>query len=200
MSHREFDREIPVQEQLQEVSLILLEALRRIHRDGPPPRPPRVAPPPAAPPPPGSVVHRPKRTLPKSRHARWKPGTREHQMKNLFLKRKRIPHKTLFWQDKLVSLDDAPSDELARATTIMHQPALDLDFREAFDHVMRALSPDERRVAILVAERGLTHAARVLGTTWRQIDNTLARARQVFENAGFGPDHPPRPVPSWGSA
>lgn len=187
MSQREFDREIPPDEQLREVSLILMQALYRLRRHGPPPRPPRVATPLAAPTPPTSATPHPKRTRPKPRHAKWKPGTREHQLKNLFQKRKRVPQKAIFWRDHMVSIQDVPCDLLERAVGHTHQATADLEYREAFDHAIRALCPEDRRIAGLVAEHGMTHAAREVGVSWRQIDNALARMRAVFEEAGFDP-------------
>jgi len=186
MSQREFDREIPLDEQLQEVSLILMQALYRLRRHGPPPRPPRAITPPLGPVPPASTTPRPKRTRPKPRHAKWKPGTREHQLKNLFQKRKRVPQKALFWRDHAVSIQNVPCDQLDRAVCHTHQATLDLEFREAFDHAMCSLCPEARRLAALVAEHGVTHAAREFSTSWRQIDNVLLRMRSVFEEAGFG--------------
>ncbi len=192
MSHTEFDREIPLDEQLQEVSLILMEALFRVRRDGPPPRPPS---PPAPPVTPLSGVPRPKRSVPKPYPRKFQSGTREHQLKNLFLKRKRIPKKRLFWQEKLISLENAPADELARAVCHTHQPQLELEFRDAFDYVMGELLSDERRIADLVAEHGITHAARELSLSWRQIYNALVRMRRVFIDAGIGSDRIPLPIP-----
>lgn len=194
MSQREFDREISPEDQLREVSLILMQAVYRLKRHGPPPRPPRIATPPAAPKSPTSASTRPKRALPKPRHAKWKPGTREHQLKNLLKKRKRVPHKTVFWQEQVLSIHNVPRIELDRAVCRMDALMLDLEFREAFEHVIRTLSPDDRRLAGLVGERGLTHAARAFGTSWRQVMNALVRMREVFEFAGFGPDRGPRPV------
>lgn len=192
MSKCEFDREISPDEQLREVSLILMEAMRRVRRDGVPPRPPATPVPLPAPPAPTTVGPRPKRTLPKPHHAKFKPGTYANRLRNLF--KKRMPQKRRFWLERVVSIDEVPSDELARVVCRADQPMLDLEFREAFDHVMRTLSPEERRLASLVAERGLTHAARELSTSWRQIMNALVRMREVFEVAGFGPDRAPRPV------
>lgn len=191
MSQREFDREIPLDEQLREVSLILMEAIFRIRRDGPPPRPPRVATRPAAPSPPTCATPRPKRTLPKPCHAKQKPGTYANQLRNLF--KKRMPKKKRFWLEHLVSIQNVPCDQLDRAVCHTQQATLDLEFGEAFDHAMCTLSPEERRIAGLVAEHGITHAAREVGVSWRQIYNALASMRAVFEEAGFDPVA--RPIP-----
>lgn len=75
MSQRAFDPEIPPDEQLREVSLILMEAMFRLRRHGPPPRSPRIATPPAAATPSTIAPRRGKRTLPKPCHAKQKPGT-----------------------------------------------------------------------------------------------------------------------------
>lgn len=185
MSQREFDREIPPDEQLQEVSLILMQALYRLRRHGPPPRTRHGVAPPARPVSPARTTPRPKRTHPKPCHAKWKPGTREHQLKNLFQQRKRVPQKSLFWRDHAVPIQDVPCDQLDEAVCHSDQAASDFEFREAFDHAMHALCPEDRRIATLVAVHGMTHAAREVGVSWRQIDNAVARMRAVFEKAGF---------------
>jgi hypothetical protein len=185
MSQREFDREIPPDEQLREVSLILMQALYRLRRHGPPPRPPRVATPPAMPIRTDAAPRRRKQTLPKPRHAKQKAGTYANQLKNLF--RKRRPQKRRWWMEMVVSLDTIPCDQLDRAVCRTHQDADDLEFREAFDHAMHVLSAEERRIAGLVAEHGITHAAREVGVSGRQIYNALARIRVALEEAGFEP-------------
>ncbi|NLX99956.1 MAG: hypothetical protein GXY83_27985 [Rhodopirellula sp.] len=180
MPRRESDGEIPPDEQLREVSLILMEALRRVRRDGVPPRPPTSpAPPPSQPVQPAVLApaivvrSRSKRALPKPIHAKFKPGTYANRLRNLF--RKRMPKKKRFWLESVLSINEVPDDALARAVCHAHQPVLDMEFRDAFDCAMRAFSPDERRLAALVADHGLTHAARELGTSWRQVMNALVR-------------------------
>jgi hypothetical protein len=138
------------------------------------------------------VRPRPKRTLPKLIHAKFKPGSYANRLKNIH--KKRMPKKKRFWLESVGSIDKVPADALERVVARMDPMMLDLEFREAFDYVTRVLSPDELRVASLVADRGLTHAARELDTSWRQIMNALVRMREVFEFAGFGPERGPRPV------
>ena len=143
MSQREFDREIPPDEQLREVSLILIQAIYRLKRHGPPPRPPCIATPPAAPTSPASAPRRRKQTLPKPCHAKHKPGTYANQLKNLY--RKRRPQKRQWWMEMVVSIDTVPCDQLDRSVCHTHQPTLDLEFREAFDYVMGELSSKRRK-------------------------------------------------------
>lgn len=185
MSHRDFDREIPPDEQLREVSLILMKAMFRLRQEGPRPRASPVAETPIAPTPTASAPRRPKKTLPKPHHAKQKPGTYANQMRNIFRKRK--PQKAIFWRDQVVSIQNVPCDQLERAVHYTHQAILNLEFREAFDHAIRTISPEERRIADLVAEHDITYAAREMGVSWRQIANSLARMRAVFEKAGFDP-------------
>jgi DNA-directed RNA polymerase specialized sigma24 family protein len=90
-------------------------------------------------------------------------------------------------------MQDVPCDQLDRAVCHASAEARDMEFWEAFDHAMHALSPEDRQIAALVAEHGMAHAARDMGVSWRQIDNALARMRAVFEVAGF--DAPTRAVP-----
>lgn len=161
-----------------------MEALFRVRRHGAPPHPPRPATPPAGSvPPAGSRLPNRKRTLPKTRHAKYKPGTYANRLKNRFAKRER--HKTRFWRDQVISIENVPRDQLARAVCHTHQATVDFEFREAFDHAMQTMSPEERRIASMAAEHGITHTARESGVSWRQIANALVSMRAVFEKAGF---------------
>ena len=62
------------------------------------------------------------------------------------------------------------------------------ELREAIEHAMRGLEPDDRALLIQVAARGITSTAKSLGVSWRQVDNAMTRIRALFEKAGLGPD------------
>jgi DNA-directed RNA polymerase specialized sigma24 family protein len=65
-------------------------------------------------------------------------------------------------------------------------PIEEFDRREAVEHVMAKLAPEDRALVSSVAERGLRATAKALGVSWRQIANALARIRPQFANAGLG--------------
>jgi len=60
------------------------------------------------------------------------------------------------------------------------------ELREAIEHVMPRLEPDDRALLIQVVKRGVAGAARDRGVSRRQINNALARLRPLFEDAGLG--------------
>jgi len=63
----------------------------------------------------------------------------------------------------------------------------EIDRREAIEHVMAKLAPEDRALVQSVAERGVRATAKVLGISWYQVVNALALIRRDFEKAGFGP-------------
>ena len=65
-------------------------------------------------------------------------------------------------------------------------PAEHFELREAIDHVMQRLEPDDRALLTYVAEHGVASAARERNVSRRQINNTLARLRSRLEEAGLG--------------
>ncbi len=184
MSQHECGREIPPDEQLREVSLILMEAMFRLRRHGSPPRPPRIATPPAAATSPTIAPRRGKRMLPKPYHAKQKPGTYANRLRNLF--KKRNPQKTQFWRDHVISIQNIPCDQLDRAVCHTHQATLDLEFHEAFDHAMRALSPPgppvHRRIrrssSVPVGRRPAVETCDAPEGVWKPVQVGRRRAEQ----------------------
>ena len=73
-----------------------------------------------------------------------------------------------------------------RTQTYPISPIEQFELREAIEHVMQGLEPDERALLTPVAEHGVASAARTLGVSRRQVDNAMARIRQRFEKAGLG--------------
>lgn len=61
-----------------------------------------------------------------------------------------------------------------------------LELREAVEHAMQNVQPEDRAVLIHAAEHGVASAARAFGRSRRQILNAMARARVHFEKAGLG--------------
>ncbi len=66
-------------------------------------------------------------------------------------------------------------------------PIEDMERREAVEHVMQRLSPEDRALLNHVAEHGVASAARQFNVSRRQVDNALARMRVLFEEAGLSP-------------
>jgi len=62
------------------------------------------------------------------------------------------------------------------------------ELREAVEHAMQSLEPEDRALLTQVAEHGITSTAKSLGLSWRQVDNALKRMRAVFKKAGLGPN------------
>lgn len=66
-------------------------------------------------------------------------------------------------------------------------PVEQLELREAVQHAMQNVQPEDRAILIHAAEHGVASAARAFGQSRRQVLNALARARIHFEKAGLGP-------------
>jgi len=65
-------------------------------------------------------------------------------------------------------------------------PIEHFELREAIEHVMQGLEPDDRALLTHVAQHGVASAARERNVSRRQINNALARMRSRFEKAGLG--------------
>lgn len=66
-------------------------------------------------------------------------------------------------------------------------PVEQLELREAVQHAMQNVQPEDRAILTHAAEHGVASAARAFGQSRRQVLNALARARIHFEKAGLGP-------------
>ncbi len=60
------------------------------------------------------------------------------------------------------------------------------ELREAVQHAMQNVQPEDRAILIHAAEHGVASAARAFSRSRRQVLNVLARARVHFEKAGLG--------------
>lgn len=60
-----------------------------------------------------------------------------------------------------------------------------LELREAVEHAMQNVPPEDRAVLIHAAEHGVASAARAFSRSRRQVLNALARARVHFEKTGL---------------
>ncbi|MCK6486564.1 MAG: hypothetical protein L6R00_20840 [Phycisphaerae bacterium] len=60
------------------------------------------------------------------------------------------------------------------------------ELRDAVQHAMQDVQPQDRAILIHAAEHGVASAARAFSRSRRQVLNALARARVHFEKAGLG--------------
>ena len=67
-------------------------------------------------------------------------------------------------------------------------PVEELERREAVEHAMANLTPEDRALVSSVAEHGIRDTATALGISKRQVANALARIRPAFEKSGLGPN------------
>lgn len=77
-------------------------------------------------------------------------------------------------------------DQARRTGNVAHDPIEAIDLREAFAHAFGGLSSKQREVVTQVVQYGKSGAARLRGTSRRQIDNLLQAMREVFIDAGLG--------------
>jgi len=76
--------------------------------------------------------------------------------------------------------------DLARRTQHHSLKASELvDLRDCLQSVLAALSPSERALVALVADRGVAGAARARKVSRRQIENAMARIRARFDDEGL---------------
>ena len=74
-----------------------------------------------------------------------------------------------------------------RRTQTYPMPSVEqLELREAVEHAMQNVQPEDRAVLIHAAEHGVASAARAFSRSRRQVLNAMARARVHFEKAGLG--------------
>lgn len=67
-------------------------------------------------------------------------------------------------------------------------PIESFELREAIEHAMQGLAPNDRALLAHVSEHGVASAARAFGISRRQVVNAMARIRDRFEKAGLGRD------------
>ena len=84
-----------------------------------------------------------------------------------------------------VILVEADGRRLSQTYTMSEAERFEL--REAIEHAMQCLEPDDRALLMQVAEHGITSTAKSLGISWRQVDNAMKRMRAVFKKSGSWP-------------
>jgi len=63
-----------------------------------------------------------------------------------------------------------------------------MELREAIDHAMQGISPEDQAFLMQVAEQGARATARSMGVSWKSVHNRVARLRGHFEKAGLASD------------
>jgi RNA polymerase sigma factor (sigma-70 family) len=79
-------------------------------------------------------------------------------------------------------------DQTRRTRNAGYDPIEEFDRRDAFAHVFNQLSDQQRELVVQVMEHRKAGAARVLGTSRRQVDKELQAMRQLFIDAGLAGD------------
>lgn len=109
--------------------------------------------------------------------------------------KRRDSHKTASLEGTLVECDGglAPlgaallEEDGGRRTQAYPISSLEqVELRDALEHVMDKLVPEEREVLHHIAEHGYRSAIRSLGMSRRRIDKVMARVRQLAEENGLG--------------
>jgi hypothetical protein len=77
-------------------------------------------------------------------------------------------------------------DQARRTGNTEHDLIEEIDRRDAFAHVFSQLSDKKRELVVQVMEHSKAGAARLRGTSRRQIDKELQAMRQMFIDAGLG--------------
>lgn len=87
--------------------------------------------------------------------------------------------------DSLASLLDE-DDRQRRTKQSRHTAEEMVDLRDATEHVMGSLSPEQRELLKQVSDHGVAPTARDRGVSRRQIENALKVIRSRFDDAGLG--------------
>ena len=66
-------------------------------------------------------------------------------------------------------------------------PLEQFELREAIEHAMQNLEPEDRALLAQVTEHGITSTAKALGVSWRQVDNAMARIREKLRKSRSWP-------------
>lgn len=176
MAYEEWNREIPPEEQFQEIARILAKAvLRKQHYT-------RLIPPATA------EIPRARADVAKAQ-ARLREGRRLDPFDDdADIDPWRRSKRGAFCRKHCTSIETVSSHELDAAICQPHTSFDQIDLRDAFGYAMSMLCDDDRRIAMHVGRRGGRATVRELGTSRRRVENTLRRIRLHFRNAGFGAD------------
>lgn len=190
MAYEEWNREIPPEEQLQEVAKILAKAVLRKHYH------PELIP--------GATGETSRaRAGVATARARLREGHGLDQSSDRTASRPqtskpfdddadidpwRRSKRGAFWRKHCTSIEIVPPEDVGAVIFQPHLSFDQIDLHDAFYYAISMLCDDERRVADHVAEHGFRSAIRELGVTRRRVEKTLRQIRHVFCDAGFGVD------------
>ncbi|MEX0887079.1 MAG: hypothetical protein WD009_11630 [Phycisphaeraceae bacterium] len=186
MAYEEWERDIPPDEQLQEVARLVATALLRIRRN-------RELTQPAAT---GDTTRARANGIATVRPGRDQAGdqiSRQPQASRPFdddadIDPWRRSKRGAFWRKHWTSIEIALPEDVDAVICQPHPSFDQIDLHEAFAYAMSMLCDNERRIATHVGAHGLRSAIRELGVTRRSVEKTLMRIRSAFRKAGFGVD------------
>lgn len=173
MAYEEWNREIPPEEQLQEVAKILAKAvLRKHHYTG-------LLPP--------ATEEIPRVADVATARARLREDRRLTQFDDdADIDPWRRSKRGAFCRRHCTSIEIVPSQELDAVICQPHLSFDQIDLRDAFSYAMNMLCDDDRRIAMHLGTRGGRATVRELGISRSRVEATLRRIRPVFGRAGFG--------------
>ncbi|MCL2646857.1 MAG: hypothetical protein FWD61_07600 [Phycisphaerales bacterium] len=92
------------------------------------------------------------------------------------------------YEGELQPLGDVVLEEEGgrRIQTYPISPFEEFERREAIEHVMAKLAPEDRAFVNSLVERGIRATAKSLGITWYRVIRMLALIRRDFEKNGLG--------------
>lgn len=173
MAYEGWNREIPPEEQLQEVARILAKAVLRKNRyTGVIPR---------------ATAEPPRDADVATARARLRERRRLDQFDDdADIDPWRRSKRGAFWRKHCTSIETVASVDADAMICQPHPPFAQIELHDAFSYAMNMLSDDDRRIAMHVGMRGGRATVRELGISRRRIKNTLKRIRPIFCSAGFG--------------
>ncbi len=119
-------------------------------------------------------------------HVRYRKRVKRHEG----LKAVSLEGTEVECDSEIMTLGDVLLEEDGQRLTRTYpmSPTEQFETREAIDHAMKSLTPEDRALLAEVAERGVTATAKARGISWRQVHNAMVRIRGHFEKAGLGPN------------
>lgn len=172
MAYEEWIREIPPEEQLQEIARILAKAVLRKHRH------PELIP--------GAHQETPRGADVATARTRLREGYRLDQFDDdADIDPWRRSKRGAFCRKHCTSIETVSSQDLDAAICQPHLSFDQIDLRDAFSYAMSMLCDEDRMIAMHVGTRGGRATVRELGVSRRRIEATMRRIRPVFCRAGF---------------
>ena len=90
----------------------------------------------------------------------------------------------------ITTLGDVLLEEDGRRRTQAHgiSAVEHFNLREAIEHAMQNLAPDDRALLVQVVEQSVRRTAKSRRVSYRQVNNAIERIRDIFKKMGLGPN------------